>query len=303
MNNFFHTKSFKCLMILLFLIFSLVLYTGAAGPGALGDLVNSIVTPMQKAVTALSGHVGQSVETSTKSRQELEQEIAKLQKDNSELRSKLTDYNAAVQEREQYRKFLGLKQDNPDFQLLAAKVLARDPAEMYGNFTLDQGSKQGVSKNCPVVTDAGLVGRVSEVYPNSCRVSTILDPQTKLSVRDVSTQETGVLMSDLKTADSGRVTMGYLRKGTKVAAGHQIVTSGLAVQSNYGGIYPSGLLVGTVKVVRTSPYDVSWQAEVEPFVNPKSVKDVMVITNFEGRKEAQDAQQGSSSAASGVAKK
>ncbi len=143
-----------------------------------------------------------------------------------------------------------------------------------------------MTKDCPVITSAGLVGWISEVSALSSKVTTILDESSQFGVRDTANRDTGVLDSELKLADHGIVKMSYLANGTTIKKGDQIVTSGLAVESGFGGKFPRGLPIGTVSAIKNSPYDVSLYAEVRPYVNPAKVRDVMVITDFREKAEA-----------------
>ncbi|MCH4238703.1 MAG: rod shape-determining protein MreC [Oscillospiraceae bacterium] len=304
MNRFFQTKKFKWLIVVLFLLFSLVLYTSTAGPGAVGNMINSIATPMQKVFSAATGKAQTSTENITKSKEELQADNRQLQSQVNELNQKLTNYYSAMQQNEQYKQFLGIKNEHKDYQLLSATVIGRSPSSLSGSFTVDQGSASGITKDCPVITSAGLVGWVSEVSALSSRVTTIMDAGTQFGVRDTANRDTGVLGSELKLADQGLVKMSYLANGTTVKKGDQIVTSGLAVESGFGGKFPRGLPVGTISAVKNSPYDVSLYAEIKPYVNPAKVRDVMVITNFAGKAEAakEAAAKSSSSSSSGASK-
>ena len=102
MNRFFQTKKFKGLIVVLFLLFSLVLYTSTAGPGAVGDMLNSIAMPLQKVFSSVTGKAQTSTETISKSKEELQAENTKLQQQVNELNQKLTNYYSAVQQNEQY---------------------------------------------------------------------------------------------------------------------------------------------------------------------------------------------------------
>ena len=51
--------------------------------------------------------------------------------------------------------------------------------------------------------------------------------------------------------------------------------------------------------MQNEEYDVSLYAEVRPFVDVNSVRDVMVITEFEGQGQAPDEAFGTSSASEG----
>jgi rod shape-determining protein MreC len=285
-NRFFQTKKFKGLIVVLFLLFSLVLYTSTAGPGAVGDMLNSIAMPLQKVFSSVTGKAQTNTATISKSKEELQAENTKLQQQVNELNQKLTNYYSAVQQNEQYKQFLGIKNEHKDYQLLSASVIERDPNSLFSSFTIDQGSVSGVTKDCPVITSAGLVGWISEVSALSSKVTTILDESSQFGVRDTANRDTGVLDSELKLADQGIVKMSYLANGTTIKKGDQIVTSGLAVESGFGGKFPRGLPIGTVSAIKNSPYDVSLYAEVRPYVNPAKVRDVMVITDFREKAEA-----------------
>ncbi len=81
----------------------------------------------------------------------------------------------------------------------------------------------------------------------------------------------------IKLAEDGLVKLGFLAADTPVRKRDIVTTSGL------GGVYPSGLAIGEVVSVQNGEYDVSLYAEVKPFVDVNSVRDVMVITEFEGK--------------------
>ena len=49
------------------------------------------------------------------------------------------------------------------------------------------------------------------------------------------------------------------------------------------GIFPSGLLIGTIQAIGSDKYNTSIYAEIKPFVDLDAVKSVMVITEFDGQ--------------------
>ncbi len=57
------------------------------------------------------------------------------------------------------------KEANNDYLFADGRVIAVDPLDKYGNFTIDTGSLAGVEPNDPVITPSGLVGVVYEVGP------------------------------------------------------------------------------------------------------------------------------------------
>ena len=183
------------------------------------------------------------------------------------------------QKNEQYESILEIKQNNKDFQMVSAAVISRDPAELFGGFTIDQGRLSGISVNDPVITSDGVVGWVSKVEATTSYVTTILSPETNIGVISKEKRESGVVSSDLKLADQGLVRMSFLTAETKLEEGDIITTTGLA------GIYPKDLIVGQVKSLEVSDGGVTRCALIEPYVDVKEVHDVFVITDFYGKGE------------------
>ena len=289
MKDVFRSAGFKLLVALMFVMFCLMLATSNSTNSLTAKLFGSIATPMQRISTLVTNNAAATT-TGGKSKEQLEAENRQLQAQVDALRKKLVNYYTYQQENAQLRKFLELKNENQDFKPVSAAVVGRDPDNLFGQFTIDQGTRSGVALNDPVVTDAGVVGWVSGVSSSYSRVTTILSPETQLSAMDKVTRETGIIGCDIKSADANLLKLQYLSSETKVAAGDLVVTSGI------GGVYPRNLVIGTVKSVKRSDTDVSLYAEVTPAANVKDIRDVLVITSFAGQGEAMEAALGSSSA-------
>lgn len=277
MKDVFHSAGFKALIIAVFVLLGLMLTTAGAGGSFAADAIGFLSTPMERISTLITNNATVAAQDVAQSKEELAEENARLKKQVDELNRKLINYYTYQQENAQLRKFLELKNENQDFKPVSAAVIARDPASLFYQFTIDQGSLAGISVYDPVVTESGVAGWVSSVSPNYSRVTTLLSPDTKISAADKVNRESGVVSCDIKMADEGIVKLGLLPAGTAVKAGDIVVTNGL------GGVYPRDLAIGTVKAVKNDPYDVSLYAEVTPFVDVKTVRDVMVITSFLGQ--------------------
>ena len=292
MKDVFHSAGFKLLVAVIFAMFCLMLATSNSPSSITAKLFGYVTTPMQRISTMVTNNAAATTHSAGGSKEELLAENQKLKSENDELKKKLVNYYTYQQENAQLRKFLELKSENQDFKPVSAAVVGRDPSNLFGQFTIDQGTRGGVSLNDPVVTEAGVVGWVSAVSASYSRVTTILSPDTKLSAVDKTTGETGVVGCDMKSADGNLLKLQYLSNGTKVAAGDIVVTNGV------GGVYPRNLVVGTVKSVKRSETDVSLYAEVAPAVSVKEVRDVLVITSFSGKGEAMETALGSASSQS-----
>ncbi len=279
MKDFFHTRSFKILLASVFVLLGLMLYTTSVGSSVTANLLGFISAPMQKISTGVTTNATVLAEDITVSNEQLKAENEALKEEITKLREQLVDYYEIKQKNEQYETVLELKEANKDYQMLPATVIGRDPNDVFYGFSIDQGSLNGVSKNDPVITGDGVVGWVSEVYATSSRVTTLFSPNTKIGAMAKETRDTGVTSCDIQLADEGYIKLAYLTSENAIEAGDIITTTGLS------GMYPKDLLIGTVKELRYEDNGVSQYALVEPFVDIKNVRDVFVITDFEGKGE------------------
>lgn len=284
-NGLFHTRSFKILLTVCAAMLCLMLFTAGFGGEAPSNLLSFFSTPMQRVGTLVTNNAAIAARGASVSKDELIEENAQLRQRIAELESQLVDYYDLKKENAQLYEYLDMKELNPDFELVSASVIGRDPNSFY-TFTIDRGTAAGVSVNDPVVTDEGVVGWVSSANSISAVVTTILSPDTRLGGMaetggtDKVTGESGVISTNLQLSDQGLIKLGYLTAETEAQPGDIVVTSGL------GGIYPQNLKIGVIESVGHEEYDVSLYALVRPFVDVTEVRDVMVITFFLGQGEA-----------------
>lgn len=277
MKDVFHSSGFRILIVVIFVLFGLMLMTAGAQHSVMSSALGVLSTPMERISTLVTNNAAVAAGNVTSTKEELTAENDRLKKQVDELNKKLVNYYTYQQENAQLRKFLELKSENQDFKPVSAAVIGSDPNDLFYQFTIDQGSQSGISVNDPVITESGVVGWISSISPNYSKVTTILSPDTKISAVDKVNRESGVAGCDIKLADQGIVRLSYLSSGTTVKKGDIIVTNGL------GGVYPRNLPIGTVKSVGNNSYDVSLYADITPFVDVKEVRDVMVITSFQGQ--------------------
>lgn len=278
MKNFFKTTGFKILVaIIVVLIAGIVAAASSAdGTSPISKAASFIFTPLQRVssyvVEKFDKFSGGFVSSSSYMERidELENEVADYQ-------SKLVDYEKLKKQVEAYEKFLEVKEKNPDFKFVAGTVIGRDSADSFGSFSLNCGSNDGVSANCPVISGEYLIGIVSEVTPNSCVVLTVTDPKVNAAAYEIRTGEMGYTETGTKLALNGCLKFTGLTKDTAVAVGGIVCTSGI------GGVYPRGLIIGSVTSVNKEEGNISYYGEVRPEIDPGDVQDAFVITDFEGK--------------------
>ena len=185
--------------------------------------------------------------------------------------------NTYKKENEFYAGFLELKEDHPDFKFQPATVIARDPTDVFASFTIDQGTLNGVAPNDPVITADGLVGYISEAGSTFSTVITLYDPSLRVGAMDSRTRDAGIVSGGLSLAEEGYCRMSYLSRSSAITLGDLVITSGA------GGVFPQGLLIGSVSEIKQESDDISMYAVIKPAVNLDELRDVMVITSFTGQ--------------------
>jgi len=158
----------------------------------------------------------------------------RLKKEVAELRVRVSFLEEQASENKRLRKLLNFSQ-NYSFDLLPARVIARDPSPLFRSVVVNAGKKDGVAMWMPLVGEQGLVGKVVQVMRRMAVVQLLSDPSNRTSVLDRRTRTVSILETENGTDFFIRC-----RSHEDVQPGDTIVTSGL------GGVYPAGLPVGTV---------------------------------------------------------
>lgn len=285
MKDFFHTKGFKMLVVSVVVLLGAVGYT--ASIGGFSSLTSSIIglfsTPMQEIAGDGGDRLQEAIdEKDPRTLQQLRDEIAALERQLAEKNTQLVDYYSVKKENEQLKKYLDIKDLNPDWEFVSASVAGRDPNEEFYGFTINKGSLAGVQAGDPVITESGLVGRVTKVGATYAKVATLFSPDVRVSAISAQTGDTGILTGDKKMADRNLVQLTSLDPKAKLQQGELIVTSGM------GGVFPPNVVIGTVQTVGTGALDISLTAVLQPASQIKNVKDVFVITSFLGQGETMD---------------
>lgn len=136
---------------------------------------------------------------------------------------------------------LNYVETNPNLNFVTASVIGRDSNPYIDTITLNAGSRSGVTEKMAVITPHGVVGRVSEVGPNWCRVKTMCDEKMRISVMVQRTRDEGMLGGlHLENGEIVGTMLYYLPGKADIRVGDTIRTSGI------GGFFPKGLYVGTV---------------------------------------------------------
>lgn len=277
MKDFFNSLRFKILIAVFTVMLGFMImavYTGGSAP--LISQVFSIVTvPVQRFSARISYNVSGFFDKFMRAG-ELYDENSRLQEEVNDLRRRLVDYEEMKHENEQFREFLGVRENRQEMEFEIASVIARDPNERFYSFTIDKGSLGGIEALDPVMTADGLVGYVYEVGMNHAKVLTLLDVQVDVGAYCSSTRDIGIVTGTFGLAPQGMCLMQYLPRDSAVAPGDLVLTSG-------GSLFPRDIVIGKVTGVEPSSHGTSLVATIEAAADIRGVKNVFVITHFEGQ--------------------
>lgn len=278
MKEFFKSIKFKILCGIALVLIGAMLYTGV-NEGVAGiwqNIISYVVTPIQSASTAVANSFTGFFSTFFRAG-ELEAENEEYQEELRKLREQLVEYDELKQENERLKEMLGISEEYPNLKMVDASVIQIADATQYHTFTINKGADQGINLRDPVVTKDGLVGVVCEVYANRARVRTLLDVGTDVGCYISSTRDVGISAGTIPLAMEGLYRMSYLERSTTAAIGDMVLSSGES------GIYPGGLIMGTIKEIRSEESGASAYAIVEPVVEYRQLKNVFVVTSFDGQ--------------------
>lgn len=276
MKGFSKSKAFKTLLISIVILLVIIIFTTAAGGSYFASLFGLVTSPAQKISSDFTDSVLSFTDLDSLTSEELKQLVEKLSQENTDLQKQVVELQKASEENERLKTLLGIEEEaGAEYDIRDAAVISRDANDVFYGFSIDKGYLSGISVGDPVITEKGLVGIIDQAYATTSVVKTIFSEDVKVSViARMYDRESGVLNSDVVSADSGMVKMSYLQNDTSIEIGAIISTSGAS------GEYPIDITVGRVTAIEQSDYDISKYAMVEPSVDIKNVKDVFVIVGF-----------------------
>ncbi len=274
MNGFFKTKAFFVLVTLVILLGGIPTILSAMGQGSVvKDVCMAIVTPCLKGA--------RSIGNGLRGFGEYFSEFDRLKEENELLSERVKEleneiYNAELlkKENEWMRSYLGAKRAHTDFVFCDANVIGSDGGGYISSFTLDRGSTSGITAGMPVVTDDGVVGRVTEVGLTFCRVSTIINYDSSIGAYVSRSGAIGLVDGDFELRRDGLCRLEYLEFGADVAVGDKVYSSGL------GSVYPRDLYIGEVTEITGDEYNHTKIAVISPAADLEKLSRVMILTDY-----------------------
>lgn len=207
-------------------------------------------------------------------------ELNNVKKENDLLRNELTKIDSINTQNIELKRQLKMLQEElnieyslTDYEYLNATITSRNIGFWYNTITIDKGSYNGVRENMIVINSKGLIGRVVSTtnFTSSVKLITTNDTNNKLSVLVTNSDYSlyGLLYN--YNIEEGVLEVEGISNTEIVNINDLVYTSGM------GGIFPSGILIGTVSAIDTDAYGLSKIIKVKPAVDFSSLNYVTVL--------------------------
>lgn len=201
---------------------------------------------------------------------QLRAENQALQEQVSLLQTEIIQLQQDLKEADILYSLLGFARGRPEETYIAAAVIGVDPSPFLQYILIDKGSDDGIAYNMPVVTEKGLVGRISAVTASAARVQLITDAGSLVNAHVVEADADGVVKGSV-TAD---LTIEMVSPEAELQAGQIVQTSGL------GGNFPAEVVIGQILNVNKLENELFQSASIQPAEDFSNLQAVLVVANF-----------------------
>ena len=164
------------------------------------------------------------------------------------------------------KEMLDFKKES-EISMVSAKVINMGLSSNLLSITIDVGYDEGVSKNNPVITPLGVIGKIITVNKSSSSVQLVSDPDFRIGVRFLPSGATGILRWRINNICDVR----EVYKNSNINVGDRAITSGLS------DIFPYGLPIGVVSSVLNDRNQFQKIVFVQIEDNLSSIRHVFVI--------------------------
>lgn len=279
MGGFFRSRGFVILLAVIAVLAILIAVTyDRVQVTFIEDAVNSVLSPIQSFSVKASNSIIDFFERVFSS--------TDLDKENEQLKVQLAQYeiienelNTLREENERLKGLLNYTEITQNYTYVTARVIGKSQGVWFSEFTVNAGRNDGVMENQAVVNSKGLVGRVSSVSANTCKVTSIIDSTSDVSAMVERTRDYGFARGILNVDEKEKLELYYLPSGYDLVPGDNILTSGI------GGIFPKGIAIGTVTEVSRANEDTEDRnAIIQPAVDFLRLEEVMIV-NMEEQEE------------------
>jgi len=243
------------------------------------SLIKDTVTSIQKVVSYPFNFVINKIDD-YKELVSIREKYQKLLPEVSRIDSLMTENIELRKQLESMKEELNIDYTINGYEFLNATVISRNISYWYNTITIDKGSYNGVETDMVVVNSDGLIGKVvsTTTFTSDVKLLTTSDTNNKISVA-ISNGKNKLygLIKDYNYKNNYLEVEG-ISNTESVSIGDYVYTSGL------GGVFPSGILIGTVEEITTDEYDLAKIINVKLSANFDNINYVAILKRKEQTK-------------------
>lgn len=199
---------------------------------------------------------------------EIKADNERLRRENSELLTRLTQYDELAKENARLAGLLDFREKSK-MELVAAEVVSRDLLTDHSTVRINKGTHHGLRAGQAVLTVDGVAGYVYRPESFSSMVLLITDRYAVVDGIVSRSRARGIVEGKSPTMS----TLRYVERFEDVKVGDMVVTSGL------DNIFPKGLPVAVVESVDMPSSSVSLKVDMRPVVDPDKIEEVFIVLN------------------------
>lgn len=166
---------------------------------------------------------------------EIEKENKILRENNIKLANEIASLKESKLENIRLTRLMNFKEKNA-LGVVSGKIINKSLIQTRNTITLNVGESDSVAINMPVITDAGLVGRIVSVSKNYSIAQILYNKEMRITVKVQRNRIDGILSYD----GVSNLMLNNIQKSADVNVGDVIITS------DYSNIYPPGIPIGVV---------------------------------------------------------
>jgi rod shape-determining protein MreC len=196
-------------------------------------------------------------------------ENEQLRHENDELKMQVNQLQSKATEADRLALLLNFHKSHENVPMIGARVIATSAGTASATIMLDRGSKDHIKKNMGVITPEGVVGKVVEVYDNTCEVLLLTDKDSGVgAMLSISRKQ-----SPVGGAGEPLLVMKYVANDDVVNVGERVVTSGM------DKIFPRDLPIGTITEIK--PGNPFKSIRIRPSADLERLEEVIVLLTLQ----------------------
>jgi len=196
----------------------------------------------------------------------IEEENKKLREEKTALNQQLNTYREGYYESIRLRKLLELK-NVLSYKFQAARVVDNKSNALFKTILIDKGTADGLQVGYPVLSAEGVVGKIMESSWHYSHVLLLIDKNSNIDAVVQRNRAHGILQG----AGISHYNLKYISHSENIVPGDTVLSSGMA------GLFPKGLILGTINTAYRQEHELFQKIDVTPSVDFSKLEEVLVL--------------------------